>query len=143
MTRRRSGRPTAPWSDKGWYGDQSRRRISPEIRQLIEQEGRGRWNPVLYYEGRAALAWSPAFHNPYFAAGIGAGFLAIAVFLFVQMRGVPWLAALVGGLFFVASVTIVALNIRRVPSWHRARRSVRNHIARHGGTFPYELRWYT
>lgn len=136
-------RLVAPWSDDGWYAETAKRRTPPEIRAIIEREGRGKFNPVLYFDGRAAFAVSPAFHNPYLAFLVGVFFLGVAVLIFTQMFDVLWAAFAVATPFVIASGLMIFLSVRRVSAWHRARRAVRKYIAVHGGVFPPELRWYT
>lgn len=135
-------RVQAPWSSKGWYADEIRRGRDPEILRIYEVAGRGKVNPIGYREGTPALAVSPATHNPWLRlplALIGAG---AGAFLFVQLSASPVWAWLAGGAFWAIAVLIIVTAIRQIPSWHRARRMVREYLAEHPGKFPLELRWY-
>jgi hypothetical protein len=140
LTRGRVGL-TWPWSDKGWYGQESR--LSPEIKKLLDEAGRGKVNPIGYYRETPASAVSLATHNPYFPLVYSVGFAFIGAFLFDKLRAEPWGAWLVGGLFCLAAIAMVILNLRRLPAWHRARRLVNEYVTAQGEPFPRQLRWYS
>lgn len=130
-----------PWSDSGWYGQETRKRLDPELRALILSAGLGKVNPIGYFPGMPAAVWSGAAHNPYTAILVGTIALATGIFMFVQMIAVLWAAIAAGGVFFALGLMIVVPSVRRVPSWHRARKLVRDFVVETGRPYPKELRW--
>ncbi|MHA6667555.1 hypothetical protein ACX3O0_01665 [Homoserinimonas sp. A447] len=108
----------------------------------VEAAGKG-LNPYGYYEDRPGLAMSPVMHNPYFSFGHTVVFGWVGLFLFGKLDETGWLTfVLVIGCEVVAVLALV-MGVLRIPSWHRARKVAKAHVAAHGGSFPPELRWYT
>lgn len=64
----------------------------------------------------------------------------MGVFLFVKLDSALWLAILLVLFFAGGSLLIVVMSIRRMPSWHRARKVAREYIQENGGDMPRELR---
>ena len=141
MTDRKSRKVVAPWSSDGWFGEEVRRKQSSEVYQVIAAAGRGGINPVGFRADKPGLASTPGTHNPYLNV-ILSGMIS-GVFLFGKLVDAPALAWAAGGFFWLAAIPITVMNIRRIPSWHRARRDVRADLREHPGKFPVELRWYS
>lgn len=134
----RRDRVQLPWETEGHYSDEVRRRLSPEIRAIIDREmgnrrlGGSSSAPGLYF--------SPNANNPYFAIAYGLMFLAIPFAIgATQESGELFLILFL--IFGLAGLLLIYLGAARVRGWHRARAAVRTHIANVGGTFPKELRW--
>lgn len=135
---------TAPWSSSGWYGEAKEAERDPEMYAIIRRAGRGQIDPLGFRADSPALAVTPSTHNPYLALPLVAILAAVGTFLFGRLQGSAPVWGVITGLFFgLAALVILAMNVRRIPAWHRARRDVRNHISEHGGVFPRELRWFT
>lgn len=84
---------------------------------------------------------TPATHNPYLQLPVALMAALAGLFLFIQLSGSLVWAALAGGFFWLAAVLLLFVSIRRIPSWHRARRLVREYVKRTSSEFPQELRW--
>lgn len=85
--------------------------------------------------------FTPLMNNPYPNILLGGLYVWVGWFLLTKL-GAPWGWVLLG-LFGIGGLWLVALFVRKIPSWHRARRVARAYIAEHGGRMPPELRWYT
>jgi hypothetical protein len=133
---------TAPWSRNGWYGREVRGRQNPEIEKLYLVAGRGRVNPIGFTADRPALAMSAGTHNPYLNLPIAVMFLAMGVFLFDKLSASLLGASLLAGFFWLGAIFAIVVNVRRIPSWHRARKLVHEYVDRNGEKFPNELKWY-
>lgn len=133
---------TPPWSKNGWYGDEVRRSRDPAITEIIRNAGRGRVAASGFERGRPGLDVSPASHSPYILIFWCTVFVAFGFFLFVQLSETAWLAWVVAGIFWLGALIGFASAMRQIPSWHRARRDVKEYLRHHEGSFPQELKWY-
>lgn len=135
----RRSRLQLPWETEGHYSEEvRRRRSSPEIREIIEQEmGRHR---LMGANSAPGLYFAPNANNPYFAFVYGVIFLSLPVAIGITQSSVAlffWLFLFFG----FAGLLLIGLGAVRVRRWHRARAAVRAYIAEHGGSFPEELGW--
>lgn len=85
--------------------------------------------------------FTPLMNNPYPNILLGGLYVWLGWFLLTKL-GAPWGWVLLG-LFGIGGLWLVALFVRKIPSWHRGRRLARAYIAEHGGRMPPERRWYT
>ncbi|HEU4807818.1 MAG TPA: hypothetical protein VFT01_06110 [Homoserinimonas sp.] len=99
-------------------------------------------DPLGFRDDRAFTAMTPATHDPYIAIALSFVFVAIGFFVFDQMKSALVWALLVAGFFWLGGAFIIIINTIRIPSWHRARASVRTYLRDNPGEFPKELRWY-
>ena len=133
------GRVNAPWSDKGWYAQEQRRGRDPVLKQLIEEQARGRRSPVIRFD-RPGAAIGAASANPYINACLGIGMAVFSSFIFDKLQGTPWAAWVVGGFFLAGGVMVILMESTRAPAWHRARKVAKAYVAEHGGRLPPEVR---
>lgn len=140
--RERRQRVNAPWSSKGWYGDEMRGARDPELDRLIQAEGRGKINPLGYYQDRPIFAVSPAMHNPYLNLVSGALTVWVGTFLFNETLPSLLGAFALGGFFWFLGAGIIFFTVIRIPSWHRARQVAKEYLRTHEGELPPELRLY-
>ena len=136
-------RVDAPWSSRGRYGRSIRRDQDPAILKLYEQAGNGRVNPIGFTADRPALIMTPSRHNPYLQLPLALIAGLAGFFLYERLLSAPAWALVVGSFFWLGAGVIIVMALRRIPSWHRARALVREHLNNHPGKFPQELKWFS
>lgn len=129
-----------PWSSNTPYGRRARGQLDPAVQEVLRQAGRGKVDPLGFRADRAALIMTPARHNPYLNLPFPVLFGGMA-WLVIDRVPLPW-SIFAGGFFVLGSLLILVQSIRRIPSWHRARRMVADYLRSNPGTFPDELKWY-
>ncbi len=135
----------APSDPSGWYGQHARSRRDPVIQEIIRTSGSDKVNPIGYNESdipAVSITMSSVSHNPYMYL-VPCGALVGAGFFFLSVLSPPlWVALATAVGCWSVALWVLVKALQRIPSWHRARRRVREYLAENPGRFPNELRWF-
>lgn len=129
-----------PWSNKGWYADESKDRETDVDRYARQREGRFRSR--VHDHDRPGYVLTPVTHNPYLNLASVPLMIWAGAFLLDKLSEAPWGAVALSSFFWLLAAAVALVSVLRIPAWHRARRRAREFIAEHGGKFPGDLRWF-
>ena len=131
-----------PWSNAGKYGRSWRSVRDPRLDELIKAQSNG-VDPGGYTDDQPIHAGARLFHNPYLVIGQTLLVVAVSVFAAVVLRDYFVWAVLIVVFLDGISLAVIIVTARRIPIWHRARRTARAYIAEYGGQMPSQLRvWH-
>ena len=131
----------APWDEEGWKRRHLDRIFEGDALDLIIQAERGpKWlNPILFYDRTSSVTYGALRHNPYLNL-IGSAFILImGVFLATKLWQTPVLLVLSSVFFGGIALFVDTLSVLQIPSWHRARKAVKEYCERTGTPWPSEL----
>lgn len=124
-----------PWSVQGTTSD-----IPLELQTRLDRLGSVKANPAGYSSSAPIHRLRGPARNPYIALTASPASIVMALVILDRMGPSSWLAWTLSGLFALCGIFIFAINAIRIRRWHRARRVIKQYIAKNGGKMPAEYR---